>query len=139
MLAEDNDINAIVAKKHLRRLGYEVTRASDGASAVRLAQAATRGQAAKFDLVVMDVKLPGLDGYEAARAIRRLERLLSAPRVAIVALTANAMPADRRASRLAGIDEFVAKPYDLPHLAESIERALAIGGSASAPNEAAMV
>ncbi len=69
--------------------------------------------------------MPGLDGYEAARSIRNLERELGAPRVGIVALTANAMPEDRRASLAAGIDEFLAKPFELARLAETIERALA--------------
>jgi signal transduction histidine kinase/CheY-like chemotaxis protein len=134
LLAEDNEINAIIAQKALRRLGFEVSRATDGAMAVKLAAAAARGEAARFDLVVMDIKMPGLDGYEAARAIRALERDLRARRVAIVALTANAMPGDRRASEAAGIDEFLAKPYDLPRLAETIERALAAaGGDSSAP------
>jgi CheY-like chemotaxis protein/two-component sensor histidine kinase len=125
LLAEDNEINAIIAQKALRRLGFQVTRAMDGAAAVRLAAAAARGETSRFDLVVMDIKLPSLDGYEAARAIRRLERDLGKRPVAIVALTASAMPGDRRASEAAGIDEFLAKPYDLPHLAQTIERALA--------------
>jgi signal transduction histidine kinase/CheY-like chemotaxis protein len=132
LLAEDNEINAIIARKALRRLGFEVVRASDGAAAVGLAAAAARGEAARFELVVMDIRLPGLDGYEAARAIRGIERDLGAHRVAIVALTASAMPGDRRASEAAGIDEFLAKPYDLPRLAQSIERALA-AASGDAP------
>jgi CheY-like chemotaxis protein len=123
-LAEDNDINANIAQKALRRLGFEVTRARDGVTAARLAAAATRGQASRFDLVVMDIKMPGLDGHEAARAIRRAEKEVGAPPVGIVALTANAMSADRRASLAAGIDEFLAKPFDLPELAEAIERAI---------------
>ena len=82
LLAEDNDINAIIAQKALRRLGFEVTRARDGAEAARLAGAATRGEAPRFDIVVMDIKMPGLDGYEAARAIRAIEREIGAPRVA---------------------------------------------------------
>jgi len=136
LLAEDNDINAIIAQKALRRLGFEVTRARDGAAAARLAGAATRGQAPRFDLVLMDIKMPGLDGYEAARAIRALERELGAPGVGIVALTANAMPEDRRLSRAAGIDEFLAKPFDLPRLAEAIERALSASCSPE-PTQAA--
>ena len=113
LLAEDNDINAVIAQKALRRLGFEVTRARDGAEAARLAGAATRGEAPRFDIIVMDVKMPGLDGYEATRAIRALEREIGAPRVAIIALTANAMAEDRRASLAAGIDEFLAKPFEL--------------------------
>ena len=85
--------------------------------------------------VVMDIKMPGLDGHEAARAIRRLEREIGAPRAPILALTANAMAEDRRASAAAGIDEFLAKPFDQARLAEAIERALA--ASAGAPSRSA--
>ena len=68
LLAEDNDINAVVAQKALRRLGFEVVRARDGEEATRLAGAATRGQSPRFDVILMDIKMPGIDGYEAARA-----------------------------------------------------------------------
>jgi CheY-like chemotaxis protein len=125
LLAEDNDINAVVAQKALRRLGFEVVRARDGEEATRLAGAAARGESPPFDVILMDIKMPGIDGYEAARGIRRLERETGAPRVALVALTANAMAEDRRASVVAGFDEFLAKPVDLARLAETIERLLA--------------
>jgi CheY-like chemotaxis protein len=138
LLAEDNDINAIIAQKALRRLGFEVTRARDGAVAARLAGAATCGQAPRYDIVVMDIKMPGLDGYEAARAIRRLEREIGAPRVGILALTANAMPEDKQASLAAGIDEFLAKPFDQARLAEAVERALAASGHTGPPSRSAV-
>ena len=125
LLAEDNDINAVVAQKALRRLGFEVVRARDGEEATRLAGAATRRESPGFDVVLMDIKMPGIDGYEAARSIRRVERETGAARVALVALTANAMAEDRRASIVAGFDEFLAKPVDLARLAETIERLLA--------------
>lgn len=125
LLAEDNDINAVVAQKALRRLGFEIVRARDGEEATRLAGAAARAESPRFDVILMDIKMPGIDGYEAARAIRRLERETGAPRVALIALTANAMAEDRRASVVAGFDEFLAKPVDLARLAETIERLLA--------------
>ena len=125
LLAEDNDINAIIAQKALRRLGFEVTRARDGKEATVLAGAAIRGAAPRFDIIIMDVKMPGLDGYESTRAIRALERDLGTQRVAIVALTANALSEDRDLSRAAGVDDFLAKPFELARLAETIERALA--------------
>jgi signal transduction histidine kinase/CheY-like chemotaxis protein len=137
LLAEDNDINAIIAQKALRRLGFEVTRARDGAGAASLAGAAARGEAPRYDVVVMDIKMPGLDGYEAARAIRRLEREIGAPRVGILALTANAMPEDRRASSAAGIDEFLAKPFDQTRFAEAIERTLATTLDSGPPSRSA--
>ena len=125
LLAEDNDINAVIAQKALRRLGFDVMRARDGAEATRIAGAAIRGDIPRFDVIVMDIKMPGLDGYEAAEAIRHLERELETPRTAIIALTANAMPEDRAASQRAEIDEFLAKPFELARLAATIERALA--------------
>jgi len=125
LLAEDNDINAIIAQKALRRLGFEVVRARDGEEAARLAGAAIRGEASRFDVVLMDIKMPGIDGYEAARGIRRLEREAGAPHLPLIALTANAMAEDRRASVAAGFDEFLAKPVDLGRLAEAVERLLA--------------
>ena len=137
LIAEDNDINAVIAHKALRRLGFEVTRARDGAEATRLAGAAIRGSAARFDLILMDVKMPGLDGYETTRAIRALEREYGAPRVAIVALTANAQSDDRDASREAGVDEFLAKPFELARLADAIERALANSTNVSLTTRAA--
>jgi len=138
LLAEDNDINAVVAQKALRRLGFEVVRAREGEEATRLASAATRGQSPRFDVVLMDIKMPGADGYEAARAIRRLEREAGAPRVALVALTANAMAEDRRAGAAAGFDEFLAKPVDLARLAETIERLLAAPAPVPSPARARM-
>ena len=125
LLAEDNDINAVVAQKALRRLGFDVVRARDGEEAARLAGAATRGEAPRFDVVLMDIKMPGLDGYQAASGVRRLEGEIGAPRVAMIALTASATNEDQRASVTAGFDEFLTKPVDLARLAETIERLLA--------------
>ena len=124
LVAEDNDLNVVIAQKALRRLGFEVERARDGLSAVRMADAAARGAAARFDLVLMDIKMPGLDGRQAVREIREIERETGARPVAIVALTANATAQDRRAALEAGVDEYLTKPFDPPRLAETIERAM---------------
>ena len=124
LVAEDNDINFIIAQKALRRLGFEVDRATDGLSAVRMADDAARGRAPAYDVVLMDIKMPGLDGRQAAREIREIERESGARRVAIVALTANATAADRRAALDAGVDEYLVKPFDPPKFAETVERAL---------------
>jgi CheY-like chemotaxis protein len=136
LLAEDNDINAVVAQKALRRLGFEVVRARDGEEATRLAGDAARGQSPRFDVILMDIKMPGIDGYQAASGIRRVERETGAPRVALIALTANATAEDRRASAAAGFDEFLAKPVDLARLAETIERVLAGPAPLPAPARA---
>jgi signal transduction histidine kinase/CheY-like chemotaxis protein len=124
LLAEDNDINAIIAQKALRRLGFDVVRARDGLETTRLAGAAIRGEDSRFDLVLMDVKMPGIDGYEATRAIRALEREFKTPRMGIITLSANAMSEDRAAAEAAGADAFLAKPFELARLAETIERAM---------------
>ena len=124
LVAEDNDINFVIAQKSLRRLGFEVERARDGLAAVRMADAAARGRAPRYDLMLMDIKMPGLDGREAVREIREIERETGMSRVAIVALTANATAEDQRAAREAGVDEYLVKPFDPPKLAEAIERAM---------------
>jgi CheY-like chemotaxis protein len=98
-----------------------VARAHDGREAVSLGAAAARGERPRFDVILMDIKMPGLDGYEAARAIRRAEAERGARPTPIIALTANAMDSDRRACLAAGIDEFLTKPFDLARLAETID------------------
>ena len=133
LLAEDDDISAVIAQKALRRLGFAVVRARDGEEATRLAGEAARGEAPRFDVVLMDIKMPAIDGWQAARAIRRLEREIGARRVALVALSANATPEDRRGGAAAGFDEFLAKPVDLSALAETIERLLASPAPAPTP------
>jgi len=125
LVAEDNDINFVIAQKALRRLGFDVARASDGLAAVRMADEAARGKATRYDLVLMDIKMPGLDGRQAVREIREIERETGTAAVAVVALTANATAQDRRAALEAGVDEYLVKPFDPPKLAEAIERALA--------------
>ena len=124
LVAEDNDINFVIAQKALRRLGFEIARASDGLAAVRMADEAARGEAQRFDLVLMDIKMPGLDGRQAVREIREIERETGTAPVAVVALTANATAQDQRAALEAGVDEYLVKPFDPPKLAEAIERAL---------------
>jgi signal transduction histidine kinase/CheY-like chemotaxis protein len=123
LVAEDNDINFVIAQKALRRLGFAVERARDGVAAVRLAQTAQSG-GSPYDLILMDIKMPGLDGRAAARAIREFERNAGAGPVAIVALTANATAQDRAGALAAGVDEYLVKPFEAPQLAEAIERAM---------------
>ncbi|MDB5531794.1 MAG: Hybrid sensor histidine kinase/response regulator [Hyphomicrobiales bacterium] len=120
LLVEDNEINALVARKHLERIGAKVTRASDGIEAVDIASRALRGDRAPFDVILMDVRMPGLDGTDAARWIRRLEREHGAKPMRMVALTANAFEEDKRACLEAGIDEFLTKPVDPERLAAAI-------------------
>ncbi|THD41977.1 MAG: response regulator [Bradyrhizobium sp.] len=125
LLAEDNDINALIAQKALRRLGFEVVRAHDGDEATAVALAATRGAIAPIDVVLMDIKMPGVDGFEAARRIRRAESETGSPRSVIVALTASATAADVATAEAAGFDAFLVKPVDVARLAATIERLVA--------------
>lgn len=127
LLAEDNDVNALLATRHLEKLGARVTRAADGLAAVALALQGLDGGRPRFDAIFLDVRMPGVDGLEAARRIRRAERAVSADAVRLIALTANAFDEDRRAAEAAGIDEFLTKPVDF----DRIRRALRFEPSGS--------
>ncbi len=128
LVAEDNEINALLARKHLERLGAAASRARDGLEAVQIAHMAMVGERDPFDIILMDIRMPGLDGLEAARHIRAAERETKTPRTRIIALTANAFEEDRRAAAEAGIDDFLTKPVDVSELA----RALSADEAASA-------
>lgn len=120
LVAEDNDINALLVQALLARLGHRVTVVGDGAIAVNaVASAQTMG--APYDLVLMDLHLPGMDGLEATRRIRGLGG--SAGAIPVVALTANAFPEDRANCRAAGMNGFVVKPVDRRRLEAAIAEA----------------
>jgi CheY-like chemotaxis protein len=113
LLAEDNDINALLVERHLARLGAQVVRARDGVDAV----ARIGKNSGLFDAALMDIRMPGLDGLSAARQIRAMEKNAGTARLRIIALTANASDEDRIAAREAGMDGFLTKPVDLAELA----------------------
>lgn len=127
LVAEDNDINALLARALLIRLGHRPNIAGTGAAAVE-SWLAARVAGAPYDLILMDVHMPEMDGLEAARRIRASEAESGAPRTTIVALTANAFSEDRDACRDAGMDGFLVKPLDRERLAA----ALVSGGTALA-------
>jgi len=104
LLAEDNVINTLLARTLLEAVGYSVAAVVNGADAVEAAQVE------RFDLILMDVHMPVMDGLEASRRIRALGD--AAGTVPIVAMTANAMTNDRDACLEAGMDDFVSKPFD---------------------------
>jgi two-component system sensor histidine kinase BarA len=106
LLAEDNPINALLTRELLRRRGHQVTEVTSGEAAVKAMEHGT------FDLLLTDIHMPGMDGIEAAKAIRRNETLLARPRTPIVALTADALETGRRACREAGMDGFLTKPVE---------------------------
>ena len=112
LLAEDNPINMMLIRELLRRRGHKVVEAGDGRAAV---QAVREGQ---FDLMLTDIHMPGMDGIEAARAIREMEQQQNRPRLPIVALTADAVDTGKRACQDAGMDGFLTKPVDPAELEE---------------------
>ncbi|QRE76593.1 ATP-binding protein [Methylobacterium aquaticum] len=120
LLAEDNPINALLATKALERLGAVVLWARDGAEAVaRLQEAACAGP--RFDLALVDIRMPILDGLEAARQVRAHESMHHLPRLRLVALTANVQAEDQAAALAAGFDGFLSKPLDLKALPPLLE------------------
>ncbi len=127
LVAEDNEINRRVLAGMLRRIGCEVVFAVDGREAVQLVTQR------EYGLVLMDCQMPEMDGFEAARAIRRGGgRFADLP---IVALTANVLPSDREACLAAGMNDFLAKPVKLDVLRAAIQRwgrGIACGGVADA-------
>ncbi len=112
LLVEDNDDSRDALARRLSRRGYEVEPAIDGEEAVRKA-----GERA-FDLILMDMNLPAIDGWEATRRIRAASRNRETP---IIALTAHAMTGDRDKTLAAGCDAHHAKPVQLPELLQQIE------------------
>jgi signal transduction histidine kinase/ActR/RegA family two-component response regulator len=126
LLAEDNAVNQRFALALLGKLGHRVTVAADGRQAV----AAYEHEV--FDVVLMDVQMPEMSGFEATTAIRKLERSLGR-RTPIVAMTANAMPDDRARCLDAGMDDHVAKPIRRANLVEVLERVAPSNGSPDQP------
>ena len=118
LLAEDNMVNQKVAHRILEKMGHSVALAENGREAVTLA---TRQQ---FDVILMDVQMPEMDGFEATEKIRDWERSTkpARPRVPIVALTAHAMSGDRGQCLLAGMDDYLSKPIHLEALSELLHR-----------------
>ncbi|MGC4051451.1 MAG: ATP-binding protein [Paludibaculum sp.] len=114
LVVEDNTVNQRLVQRMLERLGCEVDVAGDGHEAIRKVQSFT------FDLILMDWRLPGMDGLETTRLLR--EKLLEDQQVPIVALTANAMHGDREQCLQAGMSDYLAKPIQMAGLAAVLER-----------------
>jgi PAS domain S-box-containing protein len=127
LVAEDNEINALLTRTLLERLGHQTTVARDGAAAVE-AYLAARSANAPYDLVLMDVHMPDVDGIDATRRIRTAEAEANTARTPIIALTANAFGEDRDACTAAGMDDFLVKPLDRERLREVVS---GIGGKAT--------
>lgn len=115
LLVEDNEMNRDMLSRRLRKKGHEVLIAADGEAGVRMA-ASTRP-----DLILMDMSLPAVDGWEATRRIKGLPETESIP---IIALTAHAMAGDRDKAIEAGCDDYDSKPVDFERLLGKIQALL---------------
>ena len=121
LYVEDNDDNIYMLERRLKRAGFDVLIARDGAQGVAMAAAELP------DLILMDLGLPVLDGWEATRQIKAAPQT---KRIPVIALTANAMTGDKEKAIAAGCDDFDTKPVELPRLLGKIQ-ALAPGEPAS--------
>ena len=121
LYVEDNEDNVYMLKLRLERAGFEIIVAPDGEQGLALAHEQ------RPDLILMDLSLPVLDGWEATRRLKAAEETRAIP---VIALSAHAMPGDREKALAAGCDDYDAKPVKLPSLLAKI-RALLPEGSAS--------
>jgi signal transduction histidine kinase/CheY-like chemotaxis protein len=115
LLAEDNEVNRMVAVKMLQSLGCTVDVAVNGEEAVK------KALQSHYDIILMDVQMPEMDGYEATRRIREAERTTGERRI-IIAMTAHSMESDRRACLEAGMDDYLSKPVKRERLAEMLAK-----------------
>ena len=116
LLVEDNEMNRDMLSRRLERRGYQVVQAVDGVQGVEMARAEMP------DLIMMDMSLPVLDGWEATRRIKSDNAISSIP---VIALTAHAMSGDRERAIAAGCEDYDTKPIELPRLLGKIEALLA--------------
>ena len=119
VLVEDNEFNRDMLSRRLIKRGYEVLMAEDGLQGVELVRRE------RPDVVLMDMSLPVMDGWEATRTLKADEQTRHIP---VIALTAHAMKGDEDKARAAGCDDFDTKPVDLPRILGKIEAMLARGG-----------
>ena len=108
LLVEDNDLNREIAQFLLESAGAQVVAVVDGQEAVETFKESEEGF---FDAIIMDIMMPRMDGYEATRCIRALDRK-DAAKIPIIAMSANAFAEDRQNAREAGMDEHLVKPFD---------------------------
>jgi CheY-like chemotaxis protein len=118
LLAEDNAVNQKLAQRAIEKMGHSILVASDGLRAVEAAAAQS------FDLILMDLQMPEMDGFEATARIRQAE-LATGRHTPIVAMTAHAMHGDRENCLRSGFDGYISKPIDLQALAGTIEQSRA--------------
>jgi CheY-like chemotaxis protein len=120
LLVEDNELNRDMLSRRLARQGYQVVQAVDGGEAI------ARASDSAPDLILMDLSLPVIDGWEATRRLKADE---ATRRIPVIALTAHAMAGDREQAMAAGCDDFDTKPVELPRLLEKIAALLGASGA----------
>ena len=118
LLAEDNELNMEIAECMLQKEGADVTKAWNGLEAVEIFRKSIDGE---FDVILMDIMMPVMNGYEATKLIRSLDRE-DARKIPIVAMTANAFTEDRMRAKEAGMDEHISKPFDVKLLLKVIHK-----------------
>lgn len=116
LLVEDNEMNRDMLSRRLTRHGYEVAIAVDGAQGIEMTQSE------KPELILMDMSLPEIDGWQATQSIKSTKEVMHIP---IIALTAHAMPSDKEKALNAGCDDYDTKPIELPRLLSKIAALLA--------------
>jgi CheY-like chemotaxis protein len=123
LLVEDNEISRDILMRRLKRFGHDILVAADGPQAI------AHAERDRPDLILMDMTLPGMDGWDATRELRRRSKTSHIP---VIALTAHTLPAERERALAAGCDEFEPKPVELEELIRKIETLLIHGRPESA-------
>jgi two-component system sensor histidine kinase/response regulator len=129
LLAEDNEVNQVIAVRRLERLGHQVVVASNGTEVLELLEQKT------FDCILMDIQMPEMDGYEAVRCIRENEIKAGGRAIYIIAMTAHAMKGDREFCIAAGMNDYISKPFRVDRLKEVLADAVDYRDGHSLPIE----
>ena len=120
LIAEDNELNQLIATTILKESGFDLDVAGDGAEALRMVESAAAGY---YDVVLMDIQMPVMDGYESTKRIRALDDPQKA-NIPILAVTANAFEDDKKLAQEAGMNGHLAKPYDIPAMLKLLAEVL---------------
>lgn len=132
LLVEDNEINQLVARELLEKMGFTISLANNGQVAVSMVLNGS------FDAVLMDIQMPGMDGYEATRRIRA-EARFGFDQLPIIAMTAHALSGDREKALQAGLNDYISKPIDVSELSKALLRWLLPGNAAQPAGGLALV
>jgi signal transduction histidine kinase/CheY-like chemotaxis protein len=125
LVVDDNTVNQLVISELMQDFGFTITTASDGRKAL------TAAQEQKFDIILMDCRMPNMDGYDATRNLRQMMKAGTVPHTPIVALTANAMKGDSEKCLACGMDAFLSKPVRVPELIDVLVCLLPLTDDAS--------